>query len=96
MGEKKGWNRMSFYKTQELSETFNFNKIRSKMPWKSENFILKFVNGEWWQQKWTYWQSNINRTSLILIGLFQKQTNKPNSENWLEMQKSKLNTNTGV
>ena len=49
--EKKGWNRMSFYKTQELSETFNFNKIRSKMPWKSENFILKFVNGEWWQQK---------------------------------------------
>ena len=51
MREKKGWNRMLFYKTQELSETFNFNKIRSKMPWKSENFILKFVNGEWWQQK---------------------------------------------
>ena len=25
--EKKGSNRMSFCKTQELSETFNFNKI---------------------------------------------------------------------
>ena len=25
MREKKQWNRMSFYKTQELGETFNFN-----------------------------------------------------------------------
>ena len=25
MREKKGGNRMSFYKTQELSETFNFD-----------------------------------------------------------------------
>ena len=29
MREKKGRKRMSFYKTQEFSETFNFNKIRS-------------------------------------------------------------------
>ena len=29
-------------------------------------------------------QNNINLTFLILIGLFQKQTNKLNSENWLE------------
>ena len=29
MREKKGWNRMSFCKTQELSETFDFNEIRS-------------------------------------------------------------------
>ena len=29
MREKKERNRMSFYKRQELSETFSFNKIRS-------------------------------------------------------------------
>ena len=29
MREKKGSKRMLFYKMQELSETFNFNKIRS-------------------------------------------------------------------
>ena len=29
MRQKKGRNRMSFYKTQELSDTFKFNKIRS-------------------------------------------------------------------
>ena len=29
INEKKGWNRMAFYKTQNLSETFSFNKIRS-------------------------------------------------------------------
>ena len=28
MWEKEGWNKMLFYKTQELSKTFNFNKTR--------------------------------------------------------------------
>ena len=35
-------------------------------------------------------------TFRILIRLFQKQTNKSNSENWLGVQKPKLNTNTEV
>ena len=29
MTGKKGWNRMSFYKTKDLRETFDFNQIRS-------------------------------------------------------------------
>ena len=81
MREKKGWNRMSFYKTQDVSETFNFSEIRSQMLWNFQNFTLKFINGERWQQKKTNLQNNIKRTSLILIGLFQKQTNKLKSEN---------------
>ena len=46
-----------------------------------QNFTLKFINGEWWQQKQINLQNNINRTFLIMIGLSQKQTNKLNSEN---------------
>ena len=38
---------MSFYKTQELSETFNFNKIRSSKLRNFQNFTVKFINGEW-------------------------------------------------
>ena len=38
---------MSFYKTQELSETFSFNKIRSQMLRNFQYFTLKFINGEW-------------------------------------------------
>ena len=41
-------------------------------------------------------QNNINKTFIILIKLFQKQANKLNSRNWLEMQKPKLNTNIEV
>ena len=41
-------------------------------------------------------QNNINLTFLILIRLFQKQTNKSNSENLLEVLKPKLNTNKEV
>ena len=37
---------MSFYKTQELSETFNFNKIRSQILRNFQNFTLKFINGD--------------------------------------------------
>ena len=44
------------------------------MLWKF--FTLKFINGEWWQQKKTNLQNNINITFLILIRLFQKQTNR--------------------
>ena len=48
------------------------------MYWNFQNFtlLLQFINGEWWQQKQTNLQNNINRMFLILIGLFQKQTNK--------------------
>ena len=53
MREKKGWNRMSFYKTQELSETFDFNEIRCKCFETFQNVTLKFINGEWWQKKQT-------------------------------------------
>ena len=55
------------------------------MLWNFQNFTLKIINGEWWQQKQTSLQNNINTTFLILIGLFQEQTNKLNSENWLEV-----------
>ena len=55
------------------------------MLWNFQNFTLKFINGEWWQQKEANLQNNINITFLILIKLFQKQTNKLNSENWLEV-----------
>ena len=97
MREKNRWNRMSFYKMQELGETFDFDKIRLQMLWNFHDFTLKFVNGEWWQHKQTNLQSNINRTFVILSGLFQKQTNKLNSlkidykcknHNWTLTQKS--------
>ena len=55
------------------------------MLWNFQIFILKFINGEWWQQKQTNLQNNINQTFLILIELFQKQTDKLNFENWLEV-----------
>ena len=55
------------------------------MLWNFQNFTLKFIDGEWWQQKEVNLQNNINKTFLILIKLFQKQTNKLNSENWLEV-----------
>ena len=51
LSEKKGWNRMSFYKTQQLSETLNFNKIRSANGLYFHNFTLKFINGKWWKQE---------------------------------------------
>ena len=59
-----------------------------------QNFALQFTNNEWEKQKQTNLQININKTFLILTGLFQKQTNKLNSKNWLEVEKPKLNTNT--
>ena len=46
-----------------------------------QNFTLQFTNNEWEKQKQTNLQNNINKTFLILIGLFQKQTNKLNSKN---------------
>ena len=49
-----------------------------------QGFTLRFINDEWWQQKQTNLQNNIDRTFIILIGLFQKQTNKLNPKNWLE------------
>ena len=51
------------------------------MLWNFQNFTLKFVNDERWQQKEANLQNNINKTFLILVKLFQKQTNKLNSEN---------------
>ena len=55
------------------------------MLWNFHIFTLKFINGEWWQQKQTNQQNNINQTFVILTGLFQKQTDKLNFENWLEV-----------
>ena len=55
------------------------------MLWNFQNFTLKFFNGEYWQQKKANLENNINITFIILIKLFQKQTNKLNSENWLEV-----------
>ena len=55
------------------------------MLWSFQNFTLKFMNGEWWQQKEANLKNNINITFPILIRLFQKQTNKSNSEIWLEV-----------
>ena len=46
-----------------------------------QNFTLQLTNNEWEKQKQTNLQNNINKTFLILIGLFQKQTNKLNSKN---------------
>ena len=37
---------MLFYKTLELSETFNFNNIRWSKLRNFQNFTLKFINGE--------------------------------------------------
>ena len=42
---------------QEWSETFNFNNIKSEMLWNFKNFILNFINGEWWHQKQTNLQN---------------------------------------
>ena len=55
------------------------------MLWNFQNFTLKFINDEWWQQKEANLQNNINIIFVILIKLSQKQTNKLNSENWLEV-----------
>ena len=55
------------------------------MLWNFQNFTLKIINGEWWQQNEANLQNNINKTFIILTKLFQKQTNKLNSENWLEV-----------
>ena len=66
------------------------------MLWNFQNFALNFVNGEWCQQKEAIPQNNINITFLILIMLFQKITNKSSSENWLEVEKLKLNFNTEI
>ena len=61
------------------------------MIWSFQNSTPKFINDEWWQQKQTNLQNDINRTFHILIGPFQKQANELNPENWLEVQKPKLN-----
>ena len=66
------------------------------MLWNFHNFTLKFINRQWWQQKEANLQNNINITFLILIRLFQKTNKKTNSENWVEVWKSKLNTNAEV
>ena len=66
------------------------------MLWNFQNFTLKFINGKSWQQKEGNLQNKINIAFLILFKLFQKQTNKLNSENWLEVRKPKLNTDTDV
>ena len=66
------------------------------MLWNFQNFTLKFINGKSWKQKEGNLQNKINIAFLILFKLFQKQTNKLNSENWLEVRKPKLNTNTEV
>ena len=57
-----------------------------------QNFRLKFMNGEWWQERKQIYKNNINITFLILIRLFEKQTIKSNSEIWLQVSKPKLNT----
>ena len=57
-----------------------------------QNFTLKFMNGEWWQERKQIYKNNINITFLILIRLFEKQTIKSNSEIWLQVSKPKLNT----
>ena len=64
------------------------------MLWNFQNLTLKFINGEWWQQKETNLQSNRSITFLFLIKQFQKQTNwtmkidkKCKNQNWTQMQK---------
>ena len=47
--------------------------------------LLQFIKCEWWKQRQTNLQNNINGKSLILIGLFQKQVNKLNYEKYLEV-----------
>ena len=70
------------------------------MLYNFQNFTLKFINDGRWQQKEANQQNNINITFLVLIQLFQKQTNKLNSkiqkkcknQNWTLMQKSNEKT----
>ena len=55
--QEKGWKRMLFYKTQDLilirSDCKCFEALKlSKLP-------LKFINGEWWQEKEGNLQNNI-------------------------------------
>ena len=66
------------------------NQVKHSILIRSDRkcFYTKVYYNEWWQQKpgkQTNLQNNINRTFLILIELFQNQTNKLNSENWLEV-----------
>ena len=44
------------------------------------NFTLKYINSEWWQQKQTNIQNNINRVFLISGFWALAKTNKLNSE----------------
>ena len=55
--QEKGWKGMLFYKTQDLilirSDCKCFEAFElSKLP-------LKFINGEWWQEKEVNLQNNI-------------------------------------
>ena len=43
------------------------------------NFTLKYINSEWWQQKQTNIQNNINRVFLISGFWALTKTNKLNS-----------------
>ena len=38
------------------------------MLWNFQNFTIKFINGEWWQQKQTNLQNNINEHFLSWLG----------------------------
>ena len=44
------------------------------------NFTLKYIDSEWWQQKQTNIQNNINRVFLISGFWALAKTNKLNSE----------------
>ena len=59
-----------------------FNKIRLWMIWNFKNFVLKFINGEWWQQKEANLQNNINETFLILIKSRWLSSSKNQQINW--------------
>ena len=59
-----------------------FNKIRLWMIWNFKNFVLKFINGEWWQQKEANPQNNINETFLILIKSRWLSSSKNQQINW--------------
>ena len=65
------------------------------MRWNFRKIKLKFINGEWWQEKEPNPQNNINIIFLILIRLFQKQISqtlkidyKYKNQNWTLIQKS--------
>ena len=81
MKEKKGWKRMSFYKTLKLKHSILMTlDLKCFEAFKVFHQSLLMVNGDNKSK-----QKNISRTFLFLIRLFQEQTNKLNSDNWLEV-----------